>query len=86
MASPGVYVAKLADSLQNGTDSLRFRPLIEDGGLDRHVMVEEDPGSRGRRLSAGLPACRPTRPGREQSAQRQGRGLTGLPAAGSGGL
>jgi cell wall assembly regulator SMI1 len=40
-ASLAEYVAKVADSIENGTDFLYFRPLVEDGGLDWDVIVED---------------------------------------------
>lgn len=40
-ASLGEYFAKVADSIENGTDFLCFRPVVEDGGLDWDVIVEE---------------------------------------------
>lgn len=43
-ASLGEYVANVADSIENGTDFLYFRPLVEDGGLDWDVIIEEDEG------------------------------------------
>jgi cell wall assembly regulator SMI1 len=41
-ASLGEYVAKVADSIENGTDFLCFRPLVEDDGLDWDVIVEDE--------------------------------------------
>ena len=41
-ASLAEYVAKVADSIENGTDFLYYRPLVEDGGLEWDVIVEED--------------------------------------------
>jgi cell wall assembly regulator SMI1 len=41
-ASLGQYIAKIADSIENGTDFMHYRPLVEDGGLDWDVIVEED--------------------------------------------
>jgi cell wall assembly regulator SMI1 len=41
-ASLGEYVAKLADSVENGTDFLYYRPRVQDGGLDWDVIVGED--------------------------------------------
>jgi cell wall assembly regulator SMI1 len=38
------YVARVADSIENGTDFLHFRPLVEDGGLEWDVILEEDQG------------------------------------------
>lgn len=40
-ASLGEYVAKVADSMENGTDFLYFRPFVEDGSLDWDVIVEK---------------------------------------------
>jgi cell wall assembly regulator SMI1 len=36
------YVAKVADSIENGTDFLYYRPFVEDGALDWDVIVDED--------------------------------------------
>jgi cell wall assembly regulator SMI1 len=41
-ASFGEYVAKLADSVENGTDFLYYRPRVQDGGLGWDVIVGED--------------------------------------------
>jgi cell wall assembly regulator SMI1 len=41
-ASFGEYVMKLADSVENGTDFLYYRPRVQDGGLDWDVIVGED--------------------------------------------
>lgn len=45
------YVANIADSVENGTDFLYFRPLAEDGGLGWGVKPRLQPGRpRGRGL------------------------------------
>jgi cell wall assembly regulator SMI1 len=41
-ASLSEYVAKVADSIENGTDFLYFRPLVEDGALDWDVTDATD--------------------------------------------
>jgi cell wall assembly regulator SMI1 len=41
-ASLSDYIAKVADSIETGTDFLYFRPFVEDGGLDWDVTAEED--------------------------------------------
>jgi cell wall assembly regulator SMI1 len=41
-ASLGQYIAKMADSIENGTDFMHYRPLVQDGSLDWDVIVEED--------------------------------------------
>ena len=41
-ASFGEYVMKLADSVENGTDFLYYRPRVQDAGLDWDVIVGED--------------------------------------------
>lgn len=43
-ASLGEYVAKVADSIENGTDFLHFRPFVNDGVLDWDVITGEDQG------------------------------------------
>jgi cell wall assembly regulator SMI1 len=40
-ASLGEYVAQIADSIENGTDFLHFRPLVEDDGLDWDVILQD---------------------------------------------
>jgi cell wall assembly regulator SMI1 len=37
--SLGAFIAKMADSLDNGTDFLYYRPTVEDGCLDWHVVL-----------------------------------------------
>jgi cell wall assembly regulator SMI1 len=44
-ASLGEYVATMADSIENGTDFLYFRPIVDAGDLDWDVIVGEDEGS-----------------------------------------
>lgn len=41
-ASLGEYIAKIADSIENGTEFLYFRPCVEDGALDWDVITGED--------------------------------------------
>lgn len=38
-ASLGEYFAKVADSIENGTDFLYFRPFVNDGSLDWDVIA-----------------------------------------------
>jgi len=38
--SLGDYIATLADSIENGTDFLYYRPFVNDGALDWKVIVE----------------------------------------------
>ena len=41
-ASLGEYVAKVADSIENGTVFLYCRPFVEDGSLDWDVIDATD--------------------------------------------
>lgn len=41
-ASLGEYVARIASSVEDGTDFLHFRPFVEDGVLDWDVIVRTD--------------------------------------------
>jgi cell wall assembly regulator SMI1 len=38
-ASLGEYLAKVADSIENGTDFGQFRPVVKDGGLHWSVTM-----------------------------------------------
>jgi cell wall assembly regulator SMI1 len=40
--SLGEYIAKIADSIENGTDFLYLRPCVEDDALDWDVITWED--------------------------------------------
>jgi hypothetical protein len=37
--SLGAFIATMADCLDNGTDFLHYRPVVEDGRLDWDVVV-----------------------------------------------
>ena len=41
-ASLGGYIAKIADSVENGTNFLYLRPRVEDGVLDWDVITWQD--------------------------------------------
>jgi cell wall assembly regulator SMI1 len=41
-ASLSEYIARMADSIENGTNFLYFRPLVEDGALDWDVVDSDE--------------------------------------------